>query len=74
MTREIEHLNRDLKLIASPAARAAATRDAKEDGSLPQKDIKKDLAVALKQVGGLVFDCVRSLYGPHDRLKIYVKN
>lgn len=53
MTREIEHLNRDLKLIASPAARAAATRDAKEDGPLPQKDIKKDLAMALKQVEDL---------------------
>jgi hypothetical protein len=51
MTREIDHLNRDLKLVASPAARAAATRDAKNEGSAPQRDVKKDLTVALKQVG-----------------------
>jgi hypothetical protein len=48
---QIAGLEREIQLLASPAARAAA-RDSKESKgeSNPPKDVKKELAAANKQV------------------------
>ena len=52
--REIERLKRDLDLISSPAARAAARAESKEskpgEPGAAQKDYRKELAAASKQV------------------------
>ncbi len=47
---QVESLQRDIKMISSPAARAAATRESKVDDSAAPKDTKKDLAAAQRQV------------------------
>lgn len=57
--REIDQLKRDLELISSPAARAAARAESKEskpgEVAVSQKDFRKELAAANKQVPQTVF-------------------
>lgn len=52
LKREIEKLQRELQLLASPAARAAARGEGKDSDSSPSvsKDTKKELSTLNKQV------------------------
>lgn len=69
LKREIEQLKEDLKLVSSPAARAAARGEGKDhrviDGSAVPKDARKDLAAASKQVRRSISECYHSLECTH---------
>ena len=53
LTNQVESLQREIRMISSPAARAAAAaaaRESKLDDAAGPKDTKKDLATAQRQV------------------------
>ena len=52
MRKQIEFLQRELQLVASPAARAAAreSKESKDESASASKDMKKELVNANKQV------------------------